>query len=675
MKLLFLDTETSGVDCNKDQIIEIGAVVFELDNYELKLVDYFQTTVSLRKVLDERITRITGITETELTTAPSLVKAQTLYNNWLEKYENDIIGIVGHSIEFDIGFLKKEGWFLPTQKFYDTLDLAKIILPNMQAVNLEFLSKKIGFGNILKGIPDNGLSYHRALYDSIMCANLFEFILKQINILECSQLFVDRLSELFLPKGISFYKSTKIEVIKDSVETKDKIKTEIEFTGMQKNIGINDKIKTLKYSENIENMLIWNLPKDLEMIILQLYVISIWNSIKPTSHNIFLKLHSLGLGFWWANFAMELLLEKNFQSQGVLIYPENIIDQINKIADQSINFETIANYFGILEKVLVHNAIADQNIFNWLSQYEFFLITFQPFLSNYEYKINFVNLLHTEKNVAQKFTVLIQSLKNLGLPNLSQMDSYPILKIVLGKIQSFIDEIEFVPNSIYTFKMIGNRNLFVSKFNPGFNVNSHYQAITTKIQSVVTNLNETDYNELLGLANIEANSISINYKSNHKYRITDGISRQDFLIGNIETAKVQNKPIFIICGQNSSLKNLTKAAADYDLMDNILIIGESGGITKIASKVDQGFVGVVVFKFSSVDYFYSLHRTPELAKIVLYDRPYFYINEFWYNHSKSSKKYSPDVFLKILKDIFIQGKINSLNNKFGCDVELSFNLF
>jgi DNA polymerase III epsilon subunit-like protein len=73
MKLLFLDTETSGVDCNKDQIIEIGGVIFELENYELKMVDYFQTTVALRKVLDERITRITGITEGELATAPALV--------------------------------------------------------------------------------------------------------------------------------------------------------------------------------------------------------------------------------------------------------------------------------------------------------------------------------------------------------------------------------------------------------------------------------------------------------------------------------------------------------------------------------------------------------------------------------------------------------------------------
>jgi DNA polymerase III epsilon subunit-like protein len=675
MKLLFLDTETSGVDCNKDQIIEIGCVIFELVNYELKLVDHFQTTVSLRKVLDERITRITGITEAELATAPSLVKAQTLYNNWLEKYENDIAGIIGHSIDFDIGFLKKEDWFLPTPNYYDTLDLAKIILPNMQAVNLEFLSKKIGFGDILKGIPDEGLSYHRALYDSIMSANLFEFILKQINTLECSQIFVDRISELFLPKGISFYKSSDIKVNKEHDENKVSLKTVIEFTGLPKNIGINDKIKTLKYSKELENMLSWKLPKDLEMVVLQLYTISIWNSIKPTSHSIFLKLHSLGLGFWWANFALELLLEKNLESQSTLIYPENIIDQINRIADLSINFETIANYFGILEKVLINNAIPDQNILNWLSQYEFFLITFQPFLNNYEYKMNFVNPLHTEKNVAQKFTSLVQSLKEIELPNLSQMDSYPILKIILEKIKTFVGEIDFTPNGIYTFKMIGNRNLFVSRFNPIFDLDTHYQTLTTNIQSIETNLNEIDYKELLRLANIEANTSAINFKRNHEYQVVDGIARQDFLINNIELAKGQNKPVFIICGQNSSLKNLTKAAADYDLMESVLIIGESGGITKIASKVDQGFVGVVVFKFSSVDYFYNLYKTPELAKIILYDRPYFYINEYWYTHSKSSKNYSPDMYLKTLKDIFIQGKINSLNNKFGCDVELAFNLF
>jgi DNA polymerase III epsilon subunit-like protein len=675
MKLLFIDTETSGVDCNKDQIIELGAVVFELDKYELKMVDYFQTTVALRKVLDERITRITGITESELATAPGLVKAQNKYNTWIEKYENEIAGIVGHSIDFDIGFLTKECWFLPTNQYYDTLDLAKVILPNMQAVNLEFLSKKIGFGENLKNIPNEGLSYHRALYDSIMSANLFEFVLKQINNLECSQFFVDQFCQLFLPIGVTFYKSDHMNFTSNENLQEIDLPTEIEFTGKPKNIGINDKIKNLHYSKELEAILAWNLPKEFKMVTLQLYVISIFNSTQKIDYKAFLKLHSLAMGFWWANFTLELLLPKSGETNKTLLYPENIIDQINRIADQSINFETIATYLQLLEKVLVHNQIPDQNIVNWLSQYEFFLITFQPFLNNYEYKMNFVNLLHTEKNVAQKFITLIQNLKNLILPQLSSLDSSPILTIIVAKIQSFIDGIDFAPNSNYTFKMIGSRNLFVSRYNSGFDLNSHYQNTSNRVSSITTNLNQAGYKELLELGKISPNSIHINYGNNYDYQIVDGIARLDFLNINIDIAKENGKPVFIVCGQNSSLKNLTKVAADYDLMDNVLIIGESGGITKIASKVDQGFVGVVIFKFSSVDYFYNLYKTPELGKIVLYDRPYFFINEYWYNNSKNSTKYSPDTYLKTLKDIYIQGKINSLYHKFGCAIELAYNLF
>jgi DNA polymerase III epsilon subunit-like protein len=713
MKLLFLDTETGGVDCNKDQIIEIGAVVFELENYELKLVDYFQTTVALRKVLDERITRITGITEGELATAPALVKAQNMYNAWIEKYENEITGIVGHSIDFDIGFLKKEGWYLPTNNYYDTLNLAKVMLPNFQAINLEFLSKKIGFGENLKGIPNEGLSYHRALYDSIMCANLFEFIIKQINQLECSQGFADQICSLFLPDGIGFYKSEKLTLSHPLVkegQTQDvwgdsKIQnvspsgtgslamlkmardlesentnqsSQLEFTGQPKTISINNKIKQLQYSITLENALSWTLPKEYKMVVLQLYLISIWNSFKIPSSQAYLKLHTLSTGFWVANFMLEMILVKSENLQYTLTNPENIIDQINRVADLSINFETIATYLEILDKVLIENKVADQNVVDWLSQYEFFLVTLQPLMANYNHKINFINLLPAEKNVAAKFIRLIQSLKDLQLPNLKNLDSYSFIYILETKIIDFIAKLEFNPSQIYDFKLTGNKHLFASCSNPKFSLNSHFGNLldSNKIKQIQTNLNQTDYQELLNLSKITAlDNVETIFVENYDYHTQDNISRVDFLTQHIELAKESNKPVFIVCGQNSSLKNLTKSAADYDLMDDVLVIGESGGITKIASKVDQGFIGVVIFKFSNLDYFFQLHKMPALTKIAMYDRPYFFINDYWYQQSKTNGKYNPDTFLKILKDIYLQGKINIFYQYFKCEIELFYNLY
>ena len=707
-----MDTETSGVDCNKDQIIEIGAIIFELENYQLKLVDYFQTTVALRKVLDERITRITGITEGELATAPALVKAQNMYNDWIEKYENDIAGIVGHSIDFDIGFLKKEGWFLPTINYYDTLNLAKIMLPNLHAINLEFLSKKIGFGENLKGIPNEGLSYHRALYDSIMAANLFEYILKQINILECSQVFVDQLCRLFLPNGINFYKNeklsnrnhrvanasdessgnSKVATGNDKVLDEDDSKnqsgttivrcienssqfTQLEFTGQPKVVGVNDKIKQLHHSHKIENALSWTLPKEYKMVILQLYVISIWNS--NFGQSFYLKLHSLSLGFWVANFALELFLPKVNDMEYALLNPENIIDQISRVADQSINFETIATYLEILDKILVENKVADQKLVDWLSQYEFFLVSLQPLITNYDFKINLISPLPVQKNVATKFVRLIQSLRDLQLPNLKNLDSYDFINILENKIISFIAKMQFDPSQLYNFKLTGNKHLFASCINPNFDLNLHFsQLLNDQVLQTQTNLDQGDLEQLTELSKVTAfDSVKVNFANNYKFETIDNLSRLDFLIEQIEIAKDQNKPVFIVCGQNSSLKNLTKTAGDYDLMDNVLVIGESGGITKIASKVDQGFIGVVIFKFLNLDYFFQLHKTPDLAKIALYDRPYFFINDYWYKQSKTNGKYTPETFLKILKDIYIQGKINNIYNQFDCKIELFYNLY
>ena len=693
MKLLFLDTETSGIDCNKDQIIEIGAVIFELQDYELKLLDYFQTTIALRKILDERITRITGITEGELVTAPSLVKAQNMYNNWIEKYENSIAGIVGHSIDFDIGFLKKEDWFLPTNSYYDTLNLAKIMLPNMQAVNLEFLSKKLEFGEILKGIPNEGLSYHRALYDSVMSANLFEYILKQVNSLECSQNFVDQLCSLFLPSGINFYKSQKTPLTPNSnnllslttgIKTPNlqsitssldsgKLSNILELTGQPKTIGINDKIKKLTYSNALEVALNWTLPSNYKMVILQLYVISIENS-NPNLH-FYPKLHSLGLGFWIANFALDLFLPKISHQSFTLLNPENLIDQINRIADESINFETIATYLEILDKILVRNNVADQNIVDWLSQYEFFLVTLQPLMSNYDIKIDFINPLPDQKNIVTKFTRLLQNLRDLQLPNLKNLDSYNLIKIIENKIINFINQVKFDPSQNCNFKMTGNKHLFISYFKSNFDLNSHFITLQCSAEQIQTNLSKGGFDNLLRLAKLGCFQGKTNYSKDYNYIISDNISRLDFLTTHIDFAKKQNIPVFIVCGQNSSLKNLTKTASDFDLMNNTLVIGESGGITKIASKVDQGFVGVVIFKFSNLDYFLHLRQAPNLGKIVLYDRPYFFIHEYWYKQSKTNRELAPETFLKTLKDIYLQGKINQIHNYFGCNIELFYNLF
>ena len=179
MLFLFLDSETTGL-LKSDQIMEIGAILVDLEeqNWQMKKISEFETLVKINVEIDDKISRITGIDNKLLSNAPKLQPAQELWQNWLqnqiqnwqngsnlEKHESELvetklqnteseilknlqkdcqIAIIGHSLGFDLGFLRREDWFLP-QNFVtiDTLDLSKIFLPFVDAVNLEFLTKKL----------------------------------------------------------------------------------------------------------------------------------------------------------------------------------------------------------------------------------------------------------------------------------------------------------------------------------------------------------------------------------------------------------------------------------------------------------------------------------------------------------------------------------------------------
>ncbi len=189
MLFLFLDCEMTGLT-KSDQIIEIGAVLVELDeqNWQMSKISEFETLVKINSQIDDKISRITGIDNKLLFDAPKLEIAQKRWQSWLvnevknwqnknnfeDKFQTGIeknnqnevslienklpsgelnwqseqkdyqIAIVGHSLDFDLGFLARENWFLP-EIFVkiDTLDLSKIFLPFVEAVNLEFLTKKL----------------------------------------------------------------------------------------------------------------------------------------------------------------------------------------------------------------------------------------------------------------------------------------------------------------------------------------------------------------------------------------------------------------------------------------------------------------------------------------------------------------------------------------------------
>ena len=121
-----LDLETTGLDSERDTIIEVGAVKFQGD----LVLEVFQTLVNPYRKLPGFVQRLTGIAQREVDRAPNFA----VVAGELEAFVGGL-PVVGHNISFDMGFLAKHGLPLPGDT-YDTWDLASILIPSTTSYSL-----------------------------------------------------------------------------------------------------------------------------------------------------------------------------------------------------------------------------------------------------------------------------------------------------------------------------------------------------------------------------------------------------------------------------------------------------------------------------------------------------------------------------------------------------------
>lgn len=131
-----VDTETTGLDSQKDRVIEIAAIRVRGG----KEVARFETLVKPGRKLSKKITEITGITDEELKDAPT---PQDALQRFVDFLMDDII--VAHNANFDVNFIydSLERYELPPLKnnYVDTLRLAKYVLPDIDNYKLASLAK------------------------------------------------------------------------------------------------------------------------------------------------------------------------------------------------------------------------------------------------------------------------------------------------------------------------------------------------------------------------------------------------------------------------------------------------------------------------------------------------------------------------------------------------------
>lgn len=155
MKFIALDLETTGLEAERDTIIEIAAIKFE--NGEI--IDTFQTLVNPGRPIPVIASQITGITD-------EMVENEQPFSEYAENLQT-FLGdspILGQNIKFDIGFLESHGLTLPNPQL-DTFILARSIIAKAQSYSLEVLAENLD-------IPHTDA--HRAYDDALASVHLME---------------------------------------------------------------------------------------------------------------------------------------------------------------------------------------------------------------------------------------------------------------------------------------------------------------------------------------------------------------------------------------------------------------------------------------------------------------------------------------------------------------------
>lgn len=157
-KYIVFDLETTGLDPRKNEIIEIGAVKVEDGN----VIDTFSSFVKPKKGVKDAAREVNGITDEMLADAPSI-------NRILPEFKKFIgsCTLIAHNAEFDCKFLYiacARFRMKFTNRYIDTLEMAKKAYPNMKDHKLSTLCNYFGIENE---------TAHRALSDSQATQKVF----------------------------------------------------------------------------------------------------------------------------------------------------------------------------------------------------------------------------------------------------------------------------------------------------------------------------------------------------------------------------------------------------------------------------------------------------------------------------------------------------------------------
>lgn len=163
-QFVVIDTETTGLHCVQNQIVELTAIRFR----DWKPVEIFTTLINPGNPIPEDATRIHGITDEMVKEAPKIAEVIKDFDSFIGS-DN----LLGHNISFDLGFLDMSGseYSNTKRKYYDTLSLARYLDFNVIDNKLTTLCDHFF-------IRDNATA-HRSASDALATGLLFEKFVEQ----------------------------------------------------------------------------------------------------------------------------------------------------------------------------------------------------------------------------------------------------------------------------------------------------------------------------------------------------------------------------------------------------------------------------------------------------------------------------------------------------------------
>jgi len=161
LTIIFFDLETTGLNPDIDEIIEIGAIKVQ----DKKIIEKFQSLVRPDRNIPKFITDLTGINEKEVEKAPRAEDIKDKLEDFINNYP-----LIAHNASFDKTFLEKLLGKELENDVYDTLELSRLFFPEFYSHSLQ---------NLVKKLEIKSKGPHRALTDTLMLYSVFQKIEKE----------------------------------------------------------------------------------------------------------------------------------------------------------------------------------------------------------------------------------------------------------------------------------------------------------------------------------------------------------------------------------------------------------------------------------------------------------------------------------------------------------------